>query len=267
MKAHEIMDRLYAYGEGADYKWTCDTMKTGDPDAEVTKVAVTMMATVDVIKAAAAWGATLLITHEPTFFSATDGETEDVVEQAKRKLIADLGLTIYRFHDHAHFEKPDIICEGEIRKMQLPGEVQYTDIFDLVRVKLHQPLSPVELARLVEKQLNLKHIRIFGNMQEKITNVSLMPGTPGGVFEELKREWTEVLMVGEAGECIFGEYVRDAAALGFKKTVFVLGHVGSERDGMLYTVELMKEHFPALDVKYFECGEVLQYTDSEVRRT
>ncbi len=261
MKAQEIMDKLYAYGEGADYSWTCDTMKTGAPNTEVTKVAVTMMATVDVIKAAVAWGAQLLITHEPTFFSATDGETEDVVEQAKRKLIADLGLTIYRFHDHAHYEKPDIICEGEIRKMQLPGDVQYTDVFDLVRIKLHEPTAPVEVARLIEQRLNLKHIRIFGNLHEPITNVSLMPGTPGGVFEELKREETDLLITGEAGECIFGEYLRDAAALGFKKTAFILGHVGSERDGMLYTTELLKEHFPALNVKYFECGEVLQYTD------
>lgn len=263
MKAQEIMGWLYSFGEGTDYSKTWDVKISGCSDAEVTKVAVTMIATVDVIKAAAEWGAQLLITHEPTFFTCDDSETQEPICRAKRKLVDDLGITIYRFHDHTHYNKPDLICEGEIRKMQLDGDVEYPDAIDLVRVTLHQPIAPVELARMLEERLNIKHIRIYGNLNNPITNVSLMAGTPGGVFEEFIREETELLMVGEANEVCFGENVRDAAALGFNKTVFVLGHVGSERDGMSYTAELLQEQFPQLDVRYFECTEVLKYSDSD----
>ncbi len=40
----------------------------------------------------------------------------------------------------------------------------------------------------------------------------------------------------------------------------VLGHVGSERDGMKYTVDIIKNNHPELGVKYIECEEVYTYT-------
>ena len=40
-----------------------------------------------------------------------------------------------------------------------------------------------------------------------------------------------------------------------------MGHIGSERDGMVYVADLLKEMLPALDVRYIECGEVYTYTD------
>ena len=40
-----------------------------------------------------------------------------------------------------------------------------------------------------------------------------------------------------------------------------MGHIGSERDGMKYTTDLLKQMHPELEVKYFECSEVYTYTD------
>src|ERR1700733_628787 len=51
---------------------TVDTFKAGDPDTPVTGIAVTMMATLDVLQRAAANHQNLVITHEPTFFSHQD---------------------------------------------------------------------------------------------------------------------------------------------------------------------------------------------------
>ena len=51
---------------------TVDTFKAGDPDTPVTGIAVTMMATLDVLQRAAANHQNLIITHEPTFFSHQD---------------------------------------------------------------------------------------------------------------------------------------------------------------------------------------------------
>ena len=62
---------------------------------------------------------------------------------------------------------------------------------------------------------------------------------------------------------MLGEYARDAAQLGHKKALIIMGHIGSERDGMIYTAELVKEMCPDLDVRYIECGEVYTYTDSK----
>ena len=89
-----------------------------------------------------------------------------------------------------------------------------------------------------------------------------MFGAPGTLaFDELKSKECEILVTGEICEWSMGEYARDAAQLGYKKAVLVLGHEGSERDGMKFTAKLVEEAFPELQVKYFESDEVYTYTD------
>ena len=58
------------------------------------------------------------------------------------------------------------------------------------------------------------------------------------------------------------EHARDAAQMGYHKAILVLGHIGSERDGMKYAAQILKQRQPQLDVRYFECGEVYTYSDS-----
>ena len=50
--------------------------------------------------------------------------------------------------------------------------------------------------------------------------------------------------------------------MGHHKAILVLGHIGSERDGMKYAAQILKDRQPQLDVRYFECGEVYTYSDS-----
>ena len=69
MKAYEIMEDLFSLSGPLFSERTCDTIKAGDPNAEVSKVAVSMFATVDIVRQAQDWGAQLLIVHEPTYYT------------------------------------------------------------------------------------------------------------------------------------------------------------------------------------------------------
>src|SRR5437867_10355625 len=75
---------------------TVDTFKAGNPDTTVTGIAVTMMATLDVLQRAAEKGQNLIITHEPTFYNhldiPEDMEQNDPVWTAKRTIIEKHGL-------------------------------------------------------------------------------------------------------------------------------------------------------------------------------
>ncbi|MFH1879585.1 MAG: Nif3-like dinuclear metal center hexameric protein, partial [Bacillota bacterium] len=51
---------------------TCDHLMAGSLDSEVKKIGSTFMATVDVIREAAAQGVNFIITHEPTWFTGKD---------------------------------------------------------------------------------------------------------------------------------------------------------------------------------------------------
>ena len=262
MKAYEIMEDLFSLSGPLFSDQTCDTIKAGDPNAEVTKVAVSMFATVDIVRQARDWGAQLLIVHEPTYYNHWDDHSDDYFEVEKRRLIEASGLTIYRFHDHPHCTDPDIITTGEIQYLGLDCTLEKTDVFDLTRLHLNTPMTPRQLAKHIENTLGIAHVRIAGAADVPCTSLSLMVGTPGGLEQELLRPETEIILTGEICEWALGEHVRDAAQLGYRKAILVLGHIGSERDGMKYTAQILKERQPQLDVRYFEGGEVYTYSDS-----
>ena len=93
---------------GADWSSGVDTFKDGEGDTPVTGVAVTMMATMDVLKRAVAAGANFVITHEPTFYGHLDQLTtlegeHDAMTAAKRAYIAEHHLVVLRLHDHWHY--------------------------------------------------------------------------------------------------------------------------------------------------------------------
>lgn len=262
MKAYEILDDLFSLSKPLGGERTCDTLKAGDPNTEVTKVAVAMFATVGVVREVREWGAQLLIVHEPLYYNHWDEHTEDFFEVEKRRLIEESGITIYRFHDHPHYTDPDIITTGELKCLELDGTLEETDIFDLTRLHLTTPITARRLAKHIECKLNIAHIRIAGAADIPCTCLSLMVGSPDGLEQELRYPGSEIILTGEILEWGLGEHVRDAAQMGYHKAILVLGHVGSERDGMKYTAQILKNRQPQLDVRYFECGELYTYSDS-----
>ena len=95
VKTTEIMKDLFSLAYKQDFDHTCDTCKAGDPETDVTKVAVTMFATPEVIRQAAKWGAQLLITHEPTYHTIPeDTFSSDKVDTEKRTLLEGAGMVV-----------------------------------------------------------------------------------------------------------------------------------------------------------------------------
>ena len=117
LTARQVIERIQ---KNVGVPWraeTVDTFKAGDPDTPVIGIAVTMMATLDVLERAAASGKNLIITHEPTFYNHLDQTSnlerqQDIVLAAKQAFIAQHKLVVWRFHDHWHARKPDGILLG-----------------------------------------------------------------------------------------------------------------------------------------------------------
>lgn len=263
MKAIEIMERLFSFSFPRDYSRTCDTCKAGDPQKEVQKVAVTMLPTPSVLQKATEWGADLLIVHEPTYYDHWDNPTEEIQQSQKRKLVEESGLTIFRFHDHPHFCTEDMIAKGMWQQIGLSGTVQYEETGCMSRLTLDTPITALELAKQIEKNCGIRHVRICGARDIPSTRISGKFGAPDGVMEELQKEDSQIVIVGETCEWMMAEYARDAGEMGRHKTLLILGHAGSEEGGMIYIANLLGELLPDLAVKYFPSGEVYTYTDSE----
>jgi len=215
-------------------KDTVDTFKAGNPDTPVTGVAVTMMATMDVLQRASAKGLNFVITHEPTFYAHLDtpeGIPEnDAVWAEKRAFIEKHGMVVWRFHDHWHMRKPDGIEAGNVHALGWEkfqrADNQYLFVLPETTVK--------ELARQVSQKLGSSVVRVVGDPAMKITKVGFSPGAAGSQREirALEQDDVQVLLVGETREWETVEYAADAVSECRKKALIVIGHIPSEQPGM-----------------------------------
>lgn len=241
--AREIVAAIQAHVGIPWMQNTVDTFKAGNPDTPVTGVAVTMMATMDVLQRAAANGQNFVITHEPTFFNHADEKPEgmdenDPVWKAKREFIEAHKLVIWRFHDHWHRMKPDGIQAGMARALgwEKFQNAENQNLYTLPETTLWK------LAEEVERKLGTPVLRVVGNPDMPVTGVALNPGSTGFVREThaLEMDSVEVLLVGETREWETVEYVADAVSEGKKKALIIIGHVPSEQAGMEECVRWMR---------------------------
>lgn len=237
---------------------TCDCFKCGNADRELKKAAVAMFATHDVIKEAVEFGAELLIVHEPLYYNHWDSERPNKIARIKEKYIEDSGLTIFRFHDYAHARTPDLIFDGEMRLLALKGHAEGRSYAHTSFV-LDEPMTALELAKLAEKKLGAKHVRIAGCIDKPGTRISCSFGAAGNVAEELENN--DFYICGEVSEWCDCELVRDYAQFGCNKALIVLTHEVSERAGMQLLTDELSQKYQDIEFKYIESGAVYQYTD------
>lgn len=233
-------------------KDTVDTFKTGNPDTAVEGIAVTMMATMDVLQRASAKGLNFVITHEPTFYAHLDKPEglpdDDPVWSEKRAFIQKHGMVVWRFHDHWHKRQPDGIELGMVRalgwqKYRRPDN-QYLFVMPETSVR--------NLASQVANKLQSPVVRFVGNPEMKLTKVALSPGAAGFSLEThtLERDDVEVLLVGETVEWETVEYVDDAVAEGRRKALIVIGHIPSEQAGMEECTRWLKRFIKSVPVEF-----------------
>ena len=250
MTVKDIMNKLFEWTP-SERECRSDKLIFGDENKEVKKVAVCCIATCDVMREAKKWGADFLLTHEPTFHDHYEDAKTDEVSLKKKALAEELGMTIYRYHDHSHFTTSDKIIEGVLHKLEWEGVFDGNKLFTF-----NQEKSLSGLLKDIEEKLNLKHLRVVGVTDKKVKTVSMCVGSWGDIIrDELKKD-TDVVICGEVTEWSVGEYARDAAQLGLNKTLVYLGHMGSERSGMEFVCDYLKKEIPDVEFKNFDCKEL-----------
>lgn len=258
LTARQVIERIQ---KNVGVPWrtdTVDTFKAGDPDTPVSGIAVTMMATLDVIERAAASGNNLIITHEPTFYNHLDrtstlDQQHDAVLAAKQAFIAQHHLVVWRFHDHWHARKPDGILLGMTHalgweKFQNPNQQQ---LFTLPETSLN------DLAASVKSKLHIRVLRVVGDPEMKITKAAFLPGAAGSErqIQQLERDDVEVLLIGETPEWETVEYVADAVSERRRKALIILGHIPSEQAGMEECASWLKTFITETPIAFVPTSE------------
>jgi putative NIF3 family GTP cyclohydrolase 1 type 2 len=259
LTAGEVITRIQKH---VGVRWrsdTVDTFKAGNPDTAVTGIAVTMMATLDVLQRAAASHNNLIITHEPTFFDHLDISAQlpekesDPVLMAKREFIEKHHLVIWRFHDHWHARHPDGIEAGMINAL---GWQKFEDptnpyLFSVPDITLEN------LVAEIKHKLGIRVMRVVGDPSLHITGLALAPGASGFTrhAQALEMPAVQTLVIGETQEWETVEYVADAITEGKQKSLIILGHIPSEQAGMEECTRWLKTFVPEVPIEFVPAKE------------
>ena len=269
--AEQVTDRIRKNVGVPWQEQSLDNYKAGDPTTAVSGIAVSAMATLDVLKRAVQQKANLIITLEPVFFGKADGQPpppsatppaggrgpagvapDDPVLRAKQDFIQKNGMVVWRFADHWRARTPDPMAIGFARTL---AWTKYQVGDDVTRYEL----PATSLSSLVDdlaKRLNARGgIRVLGDPQTRVRRVAILPGL-SPVSATLKGlPECDVIVAGETREWESVEYAQDNVAAGRKKGFIMVGKILSEDPGMNVCAEWLKRIVPEVSVRWLPAGD------------
>lgn len=273
MKIREALDKILSFHAPIHGPRTADTVKIGDAEQECTGIAVTCFCSVDVIRQAVEKKANLIICHEPLFFGDTEQEgmdEADPVYAAKKKLLEENGIVVWRDHDHMHgpggpgctvHEEIDYIYYGIMKELgwekYVRGETTKPVWYEI------PPTTVKALAKQFLDAFGLTGLRVVGDPEASVSTVYVCEHVNGRPDDNKKialAAKADVMVPLEIVDWTLSEYVRDSAQLGRGKAILEMGHFNTEELGMKYMVRWLPDVVGTeLPVHFIPSGDSFSY--------
>ncbi len=251
--AQQLIQRILARTGANNRAQTVDRISAGDPTQSVTGIAVTVMAGIDVLKAAANAGRNLVLTYDPGFWSTADDlarlETNTLFAE-KRDFLRAHNMVLFNLHDHWRDRMPDGIAAGMAQALGWQAETNGANLFRRPATTL------LALAQELSEKLDDKTLRVVGDPKLAVAAVATALGRvtqlPGIA---LINGPVDVVVCGYTPEWELVEYAQDMIAAGGKKGLVLLGQNASLSAGMKYCAGWIKEFVPEVPVEFFPAAE------------
>lgn len=257
MKAIDIKKHMQSVSTWVDWDRTCDRFITGDPDAEITGIAVAWQARSSALKQAVDMGCNLFVTHEPVFYNHMDTDERYFTQphiKEKQLFIEQSKLVIFRCHD-VWDQMPEVgivDCWGD--QLGLTQKVN-SDRFHSV---YQSPASTLaELAQHVAgrtRELGQNSVQMCGDPNARVSRVAIGCGA-------ITRYET---MVGLGADAIIGtddgmNYWADGAwCLDRGIPLVIVNHCTAEEPGMQSLARYLSAHFPEVPTSFIPQGCMYQ---------
>lgn len=259
MKAYEIYNELIRSSLKIWETDTSDGLIVGDPNKEVHRIGTCFKLTMALVREAMDRKLDMIITHEPTFSREDPCTAYKGLDEARLALLRESGLTVYRYHDHAHDREPDYIHAGFLEAVGLEiRQALPLDSFAIRRYELAEEITVRDLALRIKDRLKLEKVRLVGREDLTVKTICLALGWVGcrAVRTFVEKEG-ELFITGEVDEVFSDEYIRDANFFGKEKSLLLLGHYGAEYAGMrLLAKDLNETVAPTV---FLDGGEVYRF--------
>lgn len=254
---------------------TRDKILFGDPNKECTGIVTTIYASVDVIEKAHELGANLIIAHEALLWNHGDHsdwleESQNKTYLAKKKLMEDYGIVVWRFHDYIHsgIKHEDGYIDGifyglaqemgwqtAVCKEQLDSAVYYEC----------EPTIAKSVGEQLIKTFNLKGLKCVGNLNAKVNKILVCGhvmegGNSNDLIKRIDTEDINLIIPLELIDYTLTEYVKDSAQLGMDRCILVPGHFNIEEPGMKYMEKWLDKALPEkIPFKYVQAGDMYEF--------
>ncbi|MEE1315328.1 MAG: Nif3-like dinuclear metal center hexameric protein [Faecalimonas sp.] len=218
------------YPKTAALEWDNVGLLVGRSEKEVRGIYVALDATDEVIDAAIACGADLLVTHHPLIFSPLKRITDEafVGERVLKLLQAD--ITYYAIHTNY-----DVLGMADLSAALL--DLQDTEALEVTGLSAEDGKTEIGIGRvgmlveeqtlgnccaLVKQAFALPNVKVFGSLGQKVQRIAVSPGSGKHMAEFALAKGADVLVTGD----IDHHEGIDAVAQGL--AIIDAGHYGLE---------------------------------------
>lgn len=199
MKCQEIIERIEKrYPREYACDWDNVGLLAGDREQETSTVYIALDATDEVIDAAVASGAQLLLTHHPMIFSGIKAvTTDDYVGERLIRLIKN-GVSYYAMHTNY-----DVLGMAALsaEMLELADTAVLEEVLDgegIGRIgRLPRAMTLEECARLVKERFALPNVKIFGELNKIVTTAAISPGSGKSMAHPALEAGVDVLISGD----------------------------------------------------------------------
>jgi len=246
--AQQVADRIRANLGVAWRSQTVDGFRTGEPSTAVTGIAVTVLATTDVLRRAAAAGQNLIITQEPLYYATNDdpgNRAKDPVYLAKKALIDEQHLIVFRFTEHWNARQPNEAATALAAALKWTSEVSGAP--QTYRIS---ETSLEGLAAQVRSRLPIRGgLRIVGQAGLQVRTVYLAPGTTSLAMAVTSLQKADAVLAGEPREWEAIPYTLDTWSSNPGKGLIAIGRMVSEGPGMSACAAWLRSIVPEVRVE------------------
>lgn len=204
--------------------WDNCGLQTGFFDKNVTTIYIALDATDEVIAAAAAENAELLITHHPLLFNGIKQiHDQDFIGRRILKLIQ-ADMCCYAMHTNY-----DVVCMGELSARFL--HLENTRVLEVTSEdgkgigqygSLNTAISLFELCEQLKHTFELQGVQVYGDVNRQVQRIAISPGAGNSMIPHALHKQCDVLITGD----ISHHTGLDAVAQGL--AVIDAGHYGIE---------------------------------------
>jgi dinuclear metal center YbgI/SA1388 family protein len=243
MKAKDIALIIEEFAPlGTQEPWDNSGFCIGSPEQEIKGVMIGFDCTPELIEAAVAVGANMVITHHPLIFAGVKKINPDTFIGKCITLAITNGVVIYSAHTNA-----DKAEGGVTALMALRLGLQNIEALDETSLALvgtlPSPVEPQELSTFVKKAFGVERLRSSRLIKEPVSRVAVCAGSGSSFIPQAMEAGAQLFITGDLS------YHHYFCSEGFM--VMDIGHYESERDIVDKLYEILSKKIPTFAIHTF----------------